>query len=191
MPSNTTVDVRNVGVVLVTVHGAPDLESWAEYEGQYLAALALTPTRVVLVFDLTQAEWDVSSLPPIVAKKLALTRRVKALTIQRVQAVMVLTGSPLLAEVVTSLVQASGQTSPFFCVDTWDECRALLERLRCLAVRTWWPMYVQPRGTGGPTVGSTPRLVLYLLLARAGLLRTAAFVQALQAATNQVLQLRP
>jgi hypothetical protein len=114
-----SIDTTLPGLAVVTFRGAPSEAAWPGYAVAYARLLrdaALKGPRLVVVFDLRELTWDLGAVSQFAVKKTALTAALKPWTLRAMQAAVVLTASPALASVVTTIVKATGQSAPFFCV---------------------------------------------------------------------------
>jgi hypothetical protein len=134
-----SVNTSTPGVCNIRFRGVPNMEEWDKYAAAYRAALCAPGARFVLVFDLTELEWDMASVAVFAAAKVELTRSLKPVTIRVVQAVVVYTLSHALASIVTNIVASTDQASPFVCLADAEAVRQRVDNVRRLLTQPLGP----------------------------------------------------
>ena len=151
-------------IVLVSVADMSDIASfWALFQQTYLQVYRYTP-RFVLMFDLSNIE----TLPgfEVIDRMKALLMYLKPRTCLQVIGVVVVTRYETIAQMVTMLVMAAGQSAPFYAYTDRVVAAGTAVRMACVikGVRVP-PQAVIPQPPTRRTWAQVPPAVTIALLA--------------------------
>jgi len=106
-----------LSVVLITVTGMVDEETWPAYRAAYLSAYHILH-RFIIVFDVRDVSMPAGML---ISQKREMIMGLKPWTVARVVGVCLLTDSEVIHLLVNTLVKAGGQAAPFAIFTSVDE----------------------------------------------------------------------
>lgn len=151
------------------------LEHMEAYKAAYTKAVTGATAPYVLLVDIS--EWavpDMGTIAQIVIAKHQLSKDLRWWTALVMQAIVIVSGSPALADIVTSIVDTFRLSSPLYCVVDQHQAQVHLTRLRALLDHRLedYATLAVPETIDGVTWASLPMettLVIFLLsLVRAG-----------------------